>query len=216
MKSALIVYSRSMRNQIVVAALTVSSFLVTSATPARAQVVVQAPVYAPGYATPVYGQPQPIYVSASPGPRVIRGWQEGEPIPPGYHPAERVRLGLVVGGATLFGVMYLFSALAAGVCSSAQEGTTTSICGGSTTKEDPLLLPAIGPFIQMAEGGNAVGDVFLAIDGLAQLGGIAMLIYGLAVPKPVLVRNDLGKASPPRLEISPMVGAGRAGLLARF
>ncbi len=206
-------YSRLMRNHVLVAALTVTSF-VSSTMPARAQAVVQpAPVYAP----PVYVQPQPVYgPTVSLGPRVIRNWQEGEPIPPGYHPAERVRLGLVIGGATLFGVMYFFSVLAASICTSAGPDGKSIVCGGSTTHEDALLVPAAGPFIQMAQSTPATGEVFLALDGLAQLGGIAMLAYGIAAPKPVLVRNDLGKAPPPRLEIAPLVGVGRIGVMGRF
>ena len=46
-------------------------------------------------------------------PRYIKDWEEGQPVPYGYHPETRARKGLVITGAVLFGVSYLLSTLVA-------------------------------------------------------------------------------------------------------
>jgi hypothetical protein len=137
------------------------------------------------YATPLQQQTQQTYVPQSvafSGPRQIKDWNEGEPIPPGYHPVQRLRTGLVVGGAVMFGVLYLFSALAASISSDTNQGNGF---------DNALWIPGIGPFIQMASTSSATGNLVLAIDGAAQSAGLAMLIYGIVSPKTVLLRNDL-------------------------
>jgi hypothetical protein len=165
----------------------------------------------PGYTTPIYQQVQPSYIPQSvafSGPRVITDWSEGEPIPPGYHETTRIRKGLVIGGAVLFGTTYLFTALGASVV----EGCGNS-CGNSNVGS--LFVPGVGPFIQMAQPGNgALGNFWLAVDGIAQLGGITMFVVGLAAPKTVLIRNDLGSSSKKdfQLALSPIVGPGRQGM----
>jgi len=173
---------------------------------------VPAPGYGPGpgYTTPVYQQVQPSYVPQSvafSGPRVITDWSEGEPIPPGYHEATRIRKGLVIGGAVLFGTTYLFTALGASI---------VAACSGENCySAGSLFVPGVGPFIQMAQPGNgAIGNFWLAVDGIAQLGGITMFVVGLAAPKSVLVRNDLGSSSKKdfQLALSPIVGPGQQGM----
>src|ERR1700722_12654900 len=147
-----------------------------------------------GYTAPLYQQTQPSYVpqsGAMSGPRLIQDWEEGQPVPPGYHPDTRIRKGLVIGGAVMFGTLYLLSALVAAA------GSDSSSNGGNA--EAAPWIPGGGPFIQMTSTSSSVANVFLAIDGLGQAGGLAMLIYGLAAPKTVLVRNDLGG-----LHITPM------------
>ena len=151
------------------------------------------------YVAPIQGQgqgqvqqqPQPIYVQQQPvmaGPREITTWEEGDPIPPGYHPDTRVRKGLIIGGAVTFGVFYLISALVGAVALDCNSVTSSNACGGLGV----LLIPAAGPFIALGtakpDGGGAA---ILVIDGVAQAGGLAMLILGIAIPRTVLVRNDL-------------------------
>lgn len=55
-----------------------------------------------------------------------------------------------------------------------------------------------------------------AVDGLAQLGGIAMIAYGLAVKHPVLVPNQTDSTF--SFTPAPLVGNGRSGmgLVGRF
>jgi hypothetical protein len=51
------------------------------------------------------------------------------------------------------------------------------------------------------------GMMILALDGIGQAGGLAMLVAGLAAPKTVLVRQgDL------EVRVAPMVAGGRSGL----
>ncbi len=101
------------------------------------------------YVAPMQQQTQQTYVPQSvamSGPRVIKDWQEGEPIPPGYHPSTRVRTGLVVGGATMFGASYLISVLIAAV------GQDSCNYLGCSNDAAPLFIPVVGPFVTM---GNA-------------------------------------------------------------
>jgi hypothetical protein len=140
------------------------------------------------YVAPLQQQTQQTYVPQSvalSGPRVIKDWHEGEPIPPGYHPATRVRSGLIAGGATMFGVPYLISALTGAI------GADSGCCNA-------MFVPVVGPFIQMTQwhttdaSAVSTGDIFLVLDGALQATGVALFVYGIAVPKTVLLRNDLG------------------------
>jgi hypothetical protein len=145
------------------------------------------------------------------GPRVINDWSEGEPIPPGYHESTRIRRGLVIGGAVLFGTTYLLTALTGSILISANND-----CGGTCGSSGwgTLLIPAVGPFVSMAHSGNtALGNFWLAFDGLAQVGGITMFAVGIASPATVLVRNDLGSNSNNglHLALAPIVAPDRQG-----
>ncbi len=141
---------------------------------------------APPPPPPGYGEPPPSYYVpqsvAMSGPRKITDWQEGEPIPAGYHPVTRMRTGLVVGGAVTFGVMYLFFGVLPGAIGmDAHHG-----------EYGAFFAPIVGPFIMMPQTGSASLNVLLALDGIAQAAGAAMLIAGIAAPKTILIRNDLG------------------------
>ena len=166
------------------------------------------------YVAPMQQQTQQTYVPQSvamSGPRVLRDWQPGEPIPPGYHPSTRVRGSMIGGGVGMFGGAYLISVLVAAIGQDASVScgafSSTSSCDN---KAAPLFIPVVGPFITMGNTDSATADVFLVVDGLLQAAGIGMFIYGVAVQKTVLVRNDLGKVkiNPPM----PFVGKNSAGL----
>jgi hypothetical protein len=162
------------------------------------------------YIAPLQQPTQQIYVPQSvalSGPRVIKDYEEGEPVPPGYHAESRVRTGLVVGGAVTFGVLYLISALTASAISDVNKTT-----GGENA--DLLYVPVAGPFLQMTQTESSTGNVFLAIDGIAQAAGATMLIVGLTSPKTVLVRNDLAE-----VHVMPMKmghNGGGLGLVGTF
>lgn len=159
------------------------------------------------YVAPLQQQTQAVYVPQSvalSGPRIIRDYEEGEPIPPGYHADTRVRSGLIVGGAVTFGVLYLFSALAAAAMNDSSERTY----GDKNERGDFLLVPVAGPFLQMTKTESSTGNTFLAIDGIGQAAGATMLIVGITSPRTVLVRNDLAE-----IRIAPMkVGERGSGL----
>lgn len=160
------------------------------------------------YVAPLQQQTQPSYVPQSvalSGPRIIKDYTEGDPIPPGYHVESRVRGGLIGGGLGMFGGAYLISVLVAAVGSDISSVCNSYAGSGTCTNPLwPLYLPVVGPWVTMGTaGGSATGLVFLAIDGLLQGAGAAMTIIGIAVPKTVLVRNDLGS-----LQITPMMVGG--------
>jgi hypothetical protein len=127
-------------------------------------------------------------------------YEDGDPIPPGYHVETKVRKGLVIGGSVTLGTTWAITCLTAGFL--------TALGGDEFA---PLFAPVAGPFITIgtaqASGG---GLALLAMDGVIQTGGLAMLILGIALPKTVLIRND---ASAPSVQVTPMaVGKGTMGL----
>ncbi len=142
------------------------------------------------YVAPLQQQTQQVYMPQSvalSGPRIIKDYEEGEPIPPGYHAETRVRSGLVVGGAVTFGVMYLLSVLVGAAISDVNRSV------GNKESGEFLYVPVAGPFLQMTRTESSSGNATLAIDGIAQAAGATMLIVGITSPKTVLVRNDLGE-----------------------
>jgi hypothetical protein len=235
------------RSSVILAAAAVSSLVLAATSDANAQTVIvqQQPVqpvqvqpvqpayppgYGPGYApaapqytAPLYQEVQPSYVPQSvamSGPRIIKDWNEGEPIPPGYHETTRIRKGLVIGGASIFGGMYLLTIIGASIA----DGTCTAVGANSSCNANALFAPVVGPFIQMTQcqGSCGLGDFWLGFDGVVQAAGVAMFIAGLAAPSTVLVRNDLGYEAPkpPKLALTPIPLVSPTmqgmGLLGRF
>jgi hypothetical protein len=135
------------------------------------------------------------------GPKVME-YEEGDPIPAGYHLETRTRRGLIVGGAVTFGTTYLLTVLTGLIAESVNRAT-----GGDGRSVAPLYIPVAGPFIALdtmnAEG---AGVFVLVLDGLAQAGGVAMLFSGIAFPALKLVRNDVA------LSVHPLIGGGTVGL----
>ncbi|MDI3290442.1 hypothetical protein [Polyangium sp. 15x6] len=141
------------------------------------------PGYAPppGYGPNSYGYGQP----GAPLPATL-AYEEGDPIPPGYRVDSRIRKGLVIGGAVTFGVPWFFSAMIASIGDSVSRSSELW----------PLYIPAVGPFVAMGTlDSEGAGTFWLAVDGLAQTGGIAMLIAGLVAQEKRLVRSELDAAS---------------------
>ncbi len=201
----------------------VSAVLLAFATTARAQdlspeipddssATTPAPQPAPQqqqqqYTAPLYQHTQPSYVPQSvamSGPHELRDWSEGEPIPPGYHPVERLRKGFIIGGAVTFGSLYLISLFVA-------AGGADSTDPGQSNPEAAMWIPVVGPFIQMARTDSATGNLVLAIDGLAQTAGVAMLAYGIFSPAKVLIRNDLAGKNTLNVQLTPIVSKSMSG-----
>jgi hypothetical protein len=125
---------------------------------------------------------------------VINDWEEGDAIPNGYHKTTKIRTGLVIGGAVTFGVVYLITALTGALVSdigSAVCSTGDGSCSQGTRSAKLLLIPVAGPFTLLGASSSATGNFFLVLDGLAQAGGVAMLVAGIAAPRTVLARNDV-------------------------
>ena len=101
----------------------------------------------------------------------------GQPAPVGASPAPRPRrIGLIVGGATTFGVGYGLGVLLA----FASLGSTNEMCPCSTSNHERgyLLIPVVGPWIAMgsAHGGDTGA---LALLGLVQATGVALTVGGI-------------------------------------
>ena len=94
-----------------------------------------------------------------------------------HKPAAR----LMVGGGTLFGVMYLSTVLGAAIASDICNADSRLGCREASW---PIYIPIVGPFIQMgyiSGTGANTGRAVLAIDGALQAGGVAMFIAGAAL-----------------------------------
>lgn len=169
-----------------------------AAPPASAQ---EAPPFVPA------APPAPVLapVALVPAPQRIIDWEEGEPIPPGYHTVKRTRKGLVIGGALTFGITYLVTALGGAIAADTGGGRGAA-----------LFVPVFGPYGMVGEDAGATGSFLLVLNSLTQAAGVTMLSVGLAKPKSVLVRDDLAK-----IEVTPApmtFGANSAGfgLVGRF
>jgi hypothetical protein len=164
------------------------------------------------YVAPMQQQTQQVYMPQSvalSGPRIIRDYEDGDQIPPGYHAESRIRTGLVVGGAVTFGVLYLLSVLVGAAISDTNKAFNNNKDNG-----DFLFVPVAGPFLQMTKTDSSSGNVTLAIDGIAQAAGATMFIVGVTSPKTVLVRNDLAE-----VHVMPMkmgTNGGGLGLVGTF
>jgi hypothetical protein len=131
------------------------------------------------------------------GPRVLDP-EGGTPL--GYHPGTRIRTGLVIAGSVLFGTLWVPSAVA-----------------GSFVSEPVAFAPVVGPFVVAAQAAGTPGVngalVFaLVLDGVAQAGGLAMLIAGLAAREPVLLRADVKEAKAWWVPLPLSFGNRSAGL----
>jgi hypothetical protein len=114
----------------------------------------------------------------------------------------RVRTGLVLAGGLTLGIPYLI-------------GLSAVSTHDSNNGANWLLVPAIGPWLAIAARRNVctysnrsamitdpiecTTDAFavtgLVFDGIVQTAGATLLIIGFALPKKVLVRQDLVKIS---------------------
>ncbi len=148
---------------------------------AQADVTVQPPVtVAP--AAPSAPPPPPPVLSRS----QLSEWPEDAPPPPGYHWQKRAHLGPIIGGAALLGSTWGLSSFVG------------ALAYDLSTTHDPnyewLFLPVFGPFVELKYSSTATGSVVLVIDGLAQAGGLALLIYGIASPVMRLRRDEVSTA----------------------
>ena len=150
----------------------------------------------PQYVYPPQPYPPPQYQYQYPA---TLPYEEGRPIPQGYHTRTSVRKGLVIGGAVTFGVLYALSLIAADADRQANQD-------GGSRKLEALYIPAIGPFIATSKVESGSTSV-LILDGLGQTAGLVMFICGFAFPKTELVRNDLGS-----VRVLPLMGKGQSGL----
>lgn len=146
----------------------------------------------------MYGQPTGYRLSRP----VLVPYEEGTPVPPNARLVTRPRVGLIVAGSTIFGSLWLLTAMA---------GTLASE-GSSYSRSQPelwLVLPVFGPFAYLAAEDRVSTTVgfWLALDGLAQGAGLAMLIAGVVRPGQYLAYDHVA-ARPPSWMVSPGFAGG--------
>lgn len=157
---------------------------------------------------------QPAAYNYNTKPRIIEGWEPGDPVPDGYRPDTRPHSGLVKGGAATLFSLWGISAIAGSFLVVAEdEDAEDGVDGNGIDAEDyyPLFIPVVGPFVTIgtAETSRAA-SVALVADGIGQTAGLAMFIAGLAARQDVLVRiPTYGKGS---MEVRPVVGKGFQGV----
>jgi hypothetical protein len=112
-------------------------------------------------------------------------YRDGVAPPPGYHLEEHSRSALVLSGSIVLGTAYLLSAIIG--------------FASDNTDDNWLFIPLFGPFIDMgARNGHmcSIGErdprceqftpehkFYLALDGVAQTAGSALLLSGFVFPK---------------------------------
>jgi hypothetical protein len=148
--------------------------------PSSAGADLSTPPPAPPYPSVWYPPPPPVYA-----PREVQEF-DGFNVPAGYHVETRPRVGLVVGGAVTFGVLYMLSVSAAS--------------SSKSTEGHWLAAPIIGPFAaagahqdpcEKKQGTEAgcldIAPPFELLDALGQIVGASLLTAGLLARRSVLV-----------------------------
>ncbi|HRI54466.1 MAG TPA: hypothetical protein PLW65_30210 [Pseudomonadota bacterium] len=164
-----------------------------------------APPAQPGYPAPPAPGTQPTYVQLSRTPLRYES---------------RPRRNLIIGGGLTLGLSYTITAILASSYTDSlyaydentRRNSITSTGGsfGATSTLWPLYIPVLGPWIQMGYlygNGSQLGSTLLAIDGLVQAGGLAILIAGAVSRTRVAVyaRNSL--------TVSPLTVSSGSGVL---
>jgi len=143
--------------------------------------------------------PIPLPRDASVLKTTLRNWQDGDPIPFGFHTQRQPKIGLLIAGSLTFAIPYALSA---------------KIAADGESKE--MFVPVIGPFISAAKNESkgcsqycslhTLGTVVIAAEGIVQAAGLVMLVAG-AVGKNVLAADEPGSVS-----VAPMVVPRGAGV----
>jgi len=163
--------------------------------------------------------PVPVVVApAAPASQAeVDNWESDKPVPRGYHVETKRRVGMIIGGAVITGVMWGFTALGAAVYhagDTAVDNVGQSIGAKSNvTNVTALYIPVAGPFVQVAiTGGSSFEKGLLLVDGVIQLGGAAMLLYGILVPREYLASGEKAATNKGTFMVAPTLSRGQTGL----
>ena len=120
---------------------------------------------------------------------------------PSLPPPPRPRTPLVWGGASLFALSYVASSYSATTGYEADDGTTSS--------RTVMWVPLVGPFVMLGSIHAAGDDALLVLDGLAQIGGLTLFVYGLTSPASVAAPREASR--PATLSFAPLVDRRMGG-----
>lgn len=126
-------------------------------------------------------------------------YQDGSRVPNGYRLRSSPRYGLLAGGIAMTSALWTISTIAAVVLD--EEATSE----GDPNFDDmywPMFIPVVGPFVAIkTSDASGTGAAILALDGVVQTAGLAMMIAGLAAPKLEVVPQQ-------KIRVGPRVSAG--------
>ena len=121
-------------------------------------------------------------------------YEDTLPIPPGYHLEERPTKSYLLMGGTIFGAAYVPTLF-----------VTAAVVGGrqpDAPRIATLAIPIAGPFVTIIRDKTGIpGGVVLVADGIAQTGGVLLLVAGLKIQEPVLVFDTIKATA--RLSVTP-------------
>jgi hypothetical protein len=186
----------------------------TTATPAPAPAPAPAPTTAapppPGY--PPYGYqypyppqpypyPYPYGPPPTPPPPTTLPYNEGDPVPAGYHVESRVRRGPIIAGTIMAGTTYVVNLMVADIDDND---------GDHDDRSTWLYVPGVGTwaYVDDACDNERDGCSFVIMHSLTHSIGLAMIIYGIAAPKQVLARDTAA------LRITPYLARSTSGIAA--
>ncbi len=133
----------------------------------------------PHYGGPANGTPYNLYGPYS-RPGEPLPYEEGDPIPPGYHVKTDNYRGVTAAGAIIAGSAY-------------QLSIATAAVGLLLQQEEAgfLFIPVAGPWILIPQWDRShLSVILLATDGVLQAAGLGLMIGGLVAQDQYLVRSN--------------------------
>jgi hypothetical protein len=129
-----------------------------------------------------YGVPQP------PADRPPLRYQPGNPVPEGYRIEESYHTPLLSSGAVVLSFNYLLAVVA--VRGDLEVGDADPDARALRNMQ-PLYAPLIGPFVALGGSGWTDGErALLAVNGVAQISGLALAMAGLVLSESYLVYQE--------------------------
>jgi hypothetical protein len=131
-------------------------------------------------------------------PPVQIPYDDGQTIPSGYDLKTRSVRSLILAGSLTFGAAYV----------------TSAIFGGVDAPLRALLAPVVGPFVGIGTShADAMGTLWLALDGMAQTAGVVLFVQGMVTSEKYLERQGkktaLDVLAHPQIVVGPRAGAAR-------
>ena len=148
-----------------------------------------------GYYPPPYYL-YPAGANLQPPPQI--SYEDGQTIPSGYDLKTRSVRSLIIAGSLTFGTAYVASA----------------IFGGIDAPLRALLAPVVGPFVTIGTAhADALGTLWLALDGMAQTAGAVLFVQGVVTRERYLERQGkktaLDVLAHPQIVVGPRAAAAR-------